>query len=154
MNVATIRLLLVDDEEKVLNVYKTLLEELGMTALTADNGLDALKILDEHPIDVVVLDVKMPGVDGVEVLRHARQKHPLVEVIMLTDHASMESAVEGLKLGAFDYVTKPCEISDLMEKVNEACARKRAMEEKIRKAKIDKIIRHPMAVFQPDDEDE
>ena len=65
----------------------------------------------------------------------------------------MESAVEGLKLGAFDYVTKPCEISDLMEKVHEAYARKHAMEEKIQKAKIEKIISHPMAVFESDEDE-
>jgi len=149
-----VHLLLVDDEERFLATTRTLLEKRGVTTFTASNGVDALTVMNEHPIDVVVLDVKMPGVDGIEVLRHAKQKHPLVEVIMLTGHASVESAVDGLKLGAFDYVTKPCEISDLMEKVHEACARKHAMEEKIRKAKIDNIIRHPMAVFQSDEEEE
>ena len=151
---ANLHLLLVDDEERFLTTTKTLLEKRGATTFTASNGMDALKVMNEHPIDVVVLDVKMPGVDGVEVLRHTKQKHPLIEVLMLTGHASVESAVEGLKLGAFDYVTKPCEISDLMEKVNEAYARKHAMEEKIQKAKIEKIIRHPMAVFESDEEDE
>ena len=151
---ANIHLLLVDDEERFLTTTRTLLEKRGVTTFIASNGLDALKVMGEHPIDVVVLDVKMPGVDGVEVLRHAKQRHPLIEVIMLTGHASVESAVEGLKLGAFDYVTKPCEISDLMEKVNEAYAKKHAVEEKIQRAKIDKIIRHPMAVFESDDEDE
>ena len=151
---ANTHLLLVDDEERFLTTTKTLLEKRGVTTFIASNGVDALKIMNEHPIDVVVLDVKMPGVDGVEVLRHTKQKHPLIEVIMLTGHASVESAVEGLKLGAFDYVTKPCDISDLMEKINDAYARKHAMEEKIQKAKIEKIIRHPMAVFESDDEDE
>ncbi|MBW1699395.1 MAG: response regulator [Deltaproteobacteria bacterium] len=145
---ATIKLLLVDDEERFLNTTKILLEKRGVVTFTATNGADALKVMDEHRIDVVVLDVKMPGIDGVEVLRKSKQKHPLVEVIMLTGHASVESAVEGLKLGAFDYVKKPCDISDLIAKVNEAYDRKHAMEEKIRKAQIDKIIRHPMAVFE------
>ena len=151
---ANIHLLLVDDEERFLTTTKTLLEKRGVTTFIASSGVDALKVMGEHRIDVVVLDVKMPGVDGVEVLRHTKQKHPLIEVIMLTGHASVESAVEGLKLGAFDYVTKPCEISDLMEKVNEAYARKHAMEEKIQKAKIEKIIRHPMAVFGSDEDDD
>jgi DNA-binding NtrC family response regulator len=145
--------LLADDEERFLTTTRTLLEKRGVTTFVASNGLDALKVMDQHPIDVVVLDVKMPGVDGVEVLHHAKRKHPLIEVIMLTGHASVESAVEGLKLGAFDYVTKPCEISDLMGKVKEAYARKHALEEKLQKAKIEKIIRHPLAVFEREDEE-
>ncbi len=145
---ATIQLLLVDDEERFLNTTKILLEKRGIVTFTAANGLDGLKVMGEHRIDVVILDVKMPGVDGVEVLRKAKRKHPLVEVIMLTGHASVESAIEGLKLGAFDYLLKPCNISDLIAKVNEAYDKKHAMEEKIQKAKIDKIIRHPRAVFE------
>jgi len=145
---ATIQLLLVDDEERFLHTTKILLEKRGIVAFTATNGMDALKIMEAHRIDVVILDVKMPGIDGVEVLRTTKQKHPLVEVIMLTGHATVESAVEGLKMGAFDYVKKPCDISDLIAKVNEAYDKKHSMEEKIRKAKIDKIIRHPMAVFE------
>ena len=145
---ATIQLLLVDDEERFLHTTKILLEKRGVVTFTATNGADALKAMDAHRIDVVILDVKMPGIDGVEVLRKTKQKYPLVEVIMLTSHASVESAVEGLKLGAFDYVKKPCDISDLITKVNEAYDKKHAMEEKIRKVQIDKIIRHPMAVFE------
>ena len=145
---ATIQLLLVDDEERFLHTTQILLEKRGIGAFTATNGMDALNILEAHRIDVVILDVKMPGMDGVEVLRRIKQKHPLVEVIMLTGHATVESAVEGLKMGAFDYVKKPSDISDLLAKVNDAYDKKYSMEEKIRKAKIDKIIRHPMAVFE------
>jgi len=144
---ATIQLLIVDDEERFLHTTKILLEKRGVITFTATNGTDALKAMDEHRIDVVILDVKMPGIDGVAVLRTTKQRHPLLEVIMLTGHASVESAVEGLKLGAFDYVKKPCDISDLITKVNDAYDKKHAMEEKIHKAQIDKIIRHPMAVF-------
>ncbi|MBU1627595.1 response regulator [bacterium] len=147
-----VKLLLVDDEERFLNTTKTLLEKKGVNTFIAANGIDALQILDEKKVDVVILDVKMPGLDGIEVLRRIKQKHPLVEVIMLTGHATVESAVEGLKLGAFDYVMKPSDIKDLMDKVNEAYDKKQAMEEKIRKAKIDRIISHPMAVFE-DEED-
>ena len=151
---ANVHLLLVDDEERFVTTTKTLLEKRGVTTFTALNGVDAMKIMDERPIDVMVLDVKMPGLGGVEVLRKTKQKHPLVEVIMLTGHASVESAVEGLKLGAFDYVTKPCDVSDLIEKVTEAYDKKQAMEEKIQKAKLEEIIRHPMAVFGTEDEDD
>jgi DNA-binding NtrC family response regulator len=144
---ATVQLLIVDDEERFLNTTKILMEKRGVATFTATNGMDALRVMDEHRIDVVILDVKMPGIDGVEVLRRTKQKHPLVEIIMLTGHASVESAVEGLKLGAFDYVKKPCDITDLITKINEAYDKKHVMEKKIRKAQIDKIIRHPMAVF-------
>jgi len=145
-----IQLLLVDDEERFLETTKRLLEKRGVEALTATDALDALTILDAQRVDVVVLDVKMPGLDGVEVLRKIKQEQPLVEVIMLTGHASVESAIAGLKLGAFDYLMKPCDISALLEKVNQAYAKKQAMEEKIRQAKIEKIISHPLAVFEDD----
>lgn len=148
------RLLLVDDEERFLATTRILLEKRGVETLTATNGSDALALLDEKPTDVVILDVKMPGMDGVEVLRRIKQKHPLVEVIMLTGHGSVESAVEGLKLGAFDYVMKPMDIPDLLAKAEEAHAKKQSMEEKIRKARVEKIISHPLAVFGKDKEDE
>lgn len=140
-------LLLVDDEERFLSTSKILLEKRGITTITASSGQDALHILEERRIDVVILDVKMPGMDGVQVLREIKRRFPLIEVIMLTGHASVESAVEGLKLGAFDYVMKPCDVPDLVEKAREACDRKRTMEEKIRRVKVDQIISHPMAVF-------
>lgn len=148
------RLLLVDDEERFLTTTRILLEKRGVETATATNGPDALKILDERPMDVVILDVKMPGMDGVEVLRRIKQKHALLEVIMLTGHASVDSAVEGLKLGAFDYVMKPIDIPDLLAKAEDAFSKKQSMEDKIRKAKVDKIISHPMAVFGKDAEEE
>jgi DNA-binding NtrC family response regulator len=135
---STIRLLLVDDEEQFLATTKILLEKRGIETVTATNGVDALKILHERPIDVVILDVKMPGMDGVEVLREIKEKHYLAEVIMLTGHASVDSAVEGLKLGAFDYVMKPCDIPDLLAKVREAADKKEATEKKILKATSEK----------------
>ncbi|MBW1735547.1 MAG: response regulator [Deltaproteobacteria bacterium] len=150
---ANMQLLLVDDEERFLETTKTLLERRGISVFTATSGLDALKVLDEHRIDVVILDVKMPGLDGVEVLRKIKQRFPLVEVVMLTGHATVESAVEGMRLGAFDYVTKPCDVSQLLEKAQEAFDKKAAMEEKIRKAKTERIISHPMAVFEEDDKE-
>jgi DNA-binding NtrC family response regulator len=144
------RLLIVDDEERFLKTTTTLLEKKACDVFTATNGEDALATLEKQLIDVVILDVKMPGMAGGEVLRRIKQQHPLVEVIMLTGHATTESAVEGLKLGAFDYLMKPCEIETLIVKVREARDKKRAMEEKINQAKISKIIRHPSRVFEKD----
>jgi len=128
-----IRLLLVDDEERFLATTKILLERRGASTLTAISGPEALKILDDEDIDVVILDVKMPEMDGVEILRRMKKKYPSVEVILLTGHASVESAVEGLKLGAFDYVMKPCDIDDMWAKVKEAYANKGASAVKSRK---------------------
>lgn len=144
-------LLLVDDEEIFLSTTKKLLEKRAVDTTTCTNGFDALKILEEKRIDVVILDVKMPGLDGVEILREIKQKYPLIEVIMLTGHASVESAVEGLKLGAFDYLMKPSAIDDIMGKAQEAFDKKRAKEEQIRSVKIEKIISHPMALFDKDE---
>ena len=143
-----VKLLLVDDEERFLSTTRILLEKRDVEVETATNGFDALKIMDEKNIDLVILDVKMPGMDGVETLRKMKRRFPIVEVIMLTGHASVESAVEGLKLGAFDYVMKPCDIPAMMTEIEEAGEKKFATEEKIRKAKIDNIISHPMAVYE------
>lgn len=146
----SMNLLLVDDEERFLSTTKILLDKRGVHTLTASSGEEALKVLGGNRVDVVILDVKMPGMDGVDVLREVKRKYPLIEVIMLTGHASVESAVEGLKLGAFDYIMKPCNVPDMLDKVKEALGKKRSAEEKINKARIDRIISHPMAVFERD----
>lgn len=102
------KILLVDDEERFLQTTKKLLEKKGIDAMTATSGEAALDMLDTSIVHVVILDVKMPGMDGIETLRLIKSRHPLVEVIMLTGHATVESAVDGLKSGATDYVMKPC----------------------------------------------
>lgn len=147
----TVNVLLVDDEERFLSTTATLLEKQGMNALTASSGGDALRMLCERKnIDVVILDIKMPGMDGIEVLRQIAGRYPLVKVILLTGHASVETAISGMQLGAFDYVLKPCDIHELMHKVFKAFQLKRASDERIMKAKIDSIISNPMAVFEKD----
>ena len=143
-------LLIVDDEERFLKTTSALLAKRKCTVFTATNGMDALKILEDKKIDVVILAVKMPGMDGVEVLHKIKKKQYPVEVIMLTGHSTTESAVEGLKAGAFDYLMKPCDIDILIERVREAHEKKQALEEKIQHAKIGKIIRHPGRVFNGD----
>jgi DNA-binding NtrC family response regulator len=94
---------------------------------------------DDHNIEAVILDVKMPGMDGIETLAKIKAKFPLVEVIMLTGHATVESAIDGMKQGAFDYLMKPCDMEQLMNKVTEAAAKKRQHEEKIIQARIKEI---------------
>lgn len=148
---STMHLLLVDDEELFLETTSVLLNKRGIDTATATNGVDALRMLESRRVDVVILDVKMPGLDGVEVLRRIKKKYPLVEVIMLTGYGTVESAVEGLKLGAFDYVTKPLSIDTMLEKVQNAYNKKHGSEDKLHRTRIERIISHPMAVFEKED---
>lgn len=150
---SNVQLLIVDDEERFLETTSRLMEKRGIQTKSAASGTEALRIIDESPVDVVILDVKMPGMDGVETLKRIKRNYPLIEVIMLTGHGSVDSAVSGLRMGAFDYVMKPCDIPDLLSKVEEAYDKKKGMEEKIRKVQVDRIISHPMAVFDKGDSD-
>ena len=134
------KLLLVDDEKGFLDTITERLEKRGMKIQAAYNGKDALTELENNKsIEVVVLDVKMPGMDGIETLVEIKKKFPLVEVIMLTGHATVETAIDGMKLGAFDYLMKPCDIDMLVTKVNEAMEKKRKHDEKIMEARIKEI---------------
>lgn len=129
--------MLVDDEVPFVETMKKRLEKRSLTIITAFSGEEALNTLESHKnTDVVILDIKMPGMDGIETLGKIRRDFPLTEVIMLTGHGTIESAIEGMKLGAFDYLMKPCDIDLLMEKVLKATQRKRNHEEKIREARV------------------
>jgi DNA-binding NtrC family response regulator len=125
------QLLLVDDEERFLSTTSKLLTQKGIKVFTANSGSDALKILIKEDIHVVVLDVKMPGMDGIATLKEIKCRFPLIEVIMLTGHGSIESAVEGLKSGATDFLTKPIGIDVLIAKAKEAYVKHCRLEEKI-----------------------
>ena len=140
---ALVRVLLVDDEERFLETVSKLLRRRGYEPRTASGGAEALDLLEREDVDVVVLDVKMPGMDGLQVLKHVRARFPLVEVIMLTGHGTIDSAVEGLKNGAFDYLTKPCDIDELLAKCGEAFEKKNGIEEKIREAQLRKAMKSP-----------
>ena len=111
----------------------------GYEALTASSGGEALELLSLNPIHVVILDVKMPGMDGLATLNAIKRQFPLVEVIMLTGHATVESAVVGLKSGAWDYLMKPAEIDELIEKAEDAFVRRQQLEERIRVAQMRKL---------------
>jgi len=126
------KILLVDDEERFLNTTQKVLHKKGYEVFTATSGAAALKVLGEKNVDVAILDVKMPGMDGIATLKEIKRYHPLVEVIMLTGHGTFESAVEGLKSGATDYLTKPSDIAELLDKVAEAFEKRQRLEEKIR----------------------
>ena len=113
--------LLVDDEVPFVETMTKRLNKRDLQVSTAFSGEEALeKLAKESHVEVVILDVKMPGMDGIETLREIKRQHPLVEVVMLTGHATVETAIEGMKLGAFDYLMKPCDMDVLMSKVGEA----------------------------------
>jgi DNA-binding NtrC family response regulator len=129
---SSVSVLLVDDEEKFVTSNAKLLNKRGYDILTALDGYEALKILETHNVHVAVLDVKMPGMDGISLLKETKKRFPLVEVVMLTGHATFETAVSGLKIGASDYLMKPCQISELMQKINEAYEKRKLNEEKLK----------------------
>ncbi|MBI4965483.1 MAG: response regulator [Desulfomonile tiedjei] len=135
-----VKVLLVDDEQEFVDALADRLETKGFIITKAFSGEEGLAKLREKEVDVVVLDVLMPVKDGTETLREIKQANPLVEVIMLTGHATIESAIEGLKLGAYDYLMKPTETPNLIAKILRAYARKSEQEERIRRAEIDKIV--------------
>ena len=118
------RILIVDDEDDFREAIIKRLRARKVDIEGAKSGLKALEMLNEKDFDVVVLDVKMPGIDGIETLREIKLKKPLVEVIMLTGHASVESGIQGMQLGAFDYVMKPVALDDLMDKLRQAYERR------------------------------
>jgi DNA-binding NtrC family response regulator len=130
------KVLLVDDESpfvEALSKRLTMRELMVSTALSGPEALDKLE--HDSTTDVVVLDVKMPGMDGIETLKAIKARYPLIEVIMLTGHATVESAIDGMKVGALDYLMKPCDMDLLMAKVREAKDKKAAQEAKIAEAR-------------------
>lgn len=127
------KVLLVDDEIDFLEALIKRMKKRGVDITGVSSGEEALNFLDTNQVDVVVLDVKMPGMDGIETLREIKRRHPLVEVIMLTGHANLEVAIEGMELGAFDYLMKPMDIDELLYKVEDAYKKKSLHEQKIRK---------------------
>jgi len=119
-----IRLLLVDDEESYVSILKKRLSRRNIDVTSALSGLEAIRTLRNKDFDVAILDLKMEDMDGIEVLRIFKMIYPSMEVIILTGHGSEKAAREGMKLGAFDYLTKPCELEDLLIKIKEAYSKK------------------------------
>lgn len=133
--------MLVDDEVPFVETMTKRLDKRGLKIISAFSGEEALKVLKKQDaLDVIILDVKMPGMDGIEVLQEIKKRYPLKEVIMLTGHATVETAIEGMKLGAFDYLMKPCDIDTLVAKVGEAAKKKKSHDAKIEQARIDKLV--------------
>jgi DNA-binding NtrC family response regulator len=119
-----IKILLVDDEEDFVEMLSLRLEAVGEEVTPAYSGAECLQVLEQRHVDVVILDVKMPGMDGIETLQEINKRFPLVEVVLMTGHGTVESAIEGQALGAFDYLLKPADFNELMEKLEAAREKK------------------------------
>lgn len=111
------KVLLVDDEPRFLVSMGKLLRKHDYNIVTAQSGAEALKIMEEQTFDAVVVDVKMPKMNGIEFTRKVKSLFPLTEVVFLTAHATLDLAIEGIRLGAFEFLLKPCSIEQLIEKL-------------------------------------
>ena len=123
-----LRVLVVDDEADFLETIVKRLQRRKIDACGVDGGKKALEIVENERFDVVVLDILMPGMDGIETLKLLKKKKPFIEVIILTGHGSVESGLQGMQFGAFDYIMKPADLDELLEKIQQAYERKRIHE--------------------------
>lgn len=135
------KVLIVDDEKDFVEMFSLRLTESGEKVFTAFSGQECLEKLSQETIDVVVLDIKMPGMDGMETLKEIKKRFPIVEVILLTGHGTIDTAVEGMKLGAFDYLLKPADTKEMAAKLEAARKRKDEHEDRIRKAEQKTLLR-------------
>lgn len=147
------RVLVVDDETDFLETLVNRLNKRQIDTTGVQSGEEALEVMKKKLFDVVILDIKMPGgMDGIQALREMRKIQPLAEVILLTGHGSVETSIEGMKLGAFDYLLKPVKLEELMVKMAQAFEKKDAHEQKIRSARIKELIRFPGRVLEQEKE--
>ncbi|MEK6197369.1 MAG: response regulator [Desulfobacterales bacterium] len=133
--------LLIDDEQQFLKVLEERLETRGLKVNTATSGEDALTLIDDRNFDAIVLDLAMPGIDGIETLRLLKEKNPDLEIIMLTGHATVQKGIEAMKLGAEDFLEKPVDLSILLERISEAKNKRILILEKKSQEAIKKIIK-------------
>jgi len=134
------RILLVDDEERFLKLLSERLEVRGLKVTYVTSGEEALARIEEQNFDVIVLDLAMPGIDGIETLKQLKAKDPDSEIIMLTGHATVHNGIEAMKLGAEDFLEKPVDIGLLLEKIGEAKEKRLLVLEKNSQDEIKKII--------------
>lgn len=141
------KILLVDDEVVFTNNMSKLLTTRGYRVTAVNNGDNAIRALEEEDFDVVVLDLKMPGMDGITTLQEIKKLGLFTETLILTGHGSIDTALEAVKLGAYDYLTKPCEIDELVDKIEGAWGKKDVAEKEDLQEKIQKVVESPSAVF-------
>ena len=134
-------ILIVDDEGDFLETLMNRLRKRNIGTIGCASGEEAVRLAKEHKFDVVILDIKMPGgMDGIETLREIKRIRPETEVILLTGHASLETSVEGMKQGAYDYLLKPIRLEDLLEKLVQALERKGSAENRAQSEEIRKLL--------------
>ncbi len=136
-----ISVLLVDDEKDFVETLAERLQLRDFNVASALSGDEAIKLVEENEFDVIVLDVQMPGKDGVETLKEIKKIEQLSQVIMLTGHATVKTAIEGMKNGAFDYLMKPTDTDELIEMINNAYQLVAEQRDKIRQAEINNILK-------------
>ncbi len=141
------KILFVDDEKIFADNMSKLLIARGYRVIAVNDGESAINALKEGKFDVVVLDLKMPGMDGITTLKEIKKLDLFTETLILTGHGSIDTAMEALRLGAYDYLTKPCEIDDLVAKIEGAWEKKDEAERKDLEAKIQKVVESPSAAF-------
>lgn len=137
------KILLVDDEVIFTKNMDTLLETRGYRCTAVNSGAEAIRALENEDFDVVVLDLKMPGMDGLTTLKEIKKLGLFTQTLILTGHGSIDSALEAIKLGAYDYLTKPCKISELVEKIEGAWETQDELKKKDIEEKIQKVIESP-----------
>jgi len=138
------RILLVDDEEELLNSLGKVLERRKMQVFKASNGKNALEFLDKHVVDIVILDIKMPGMDGIETLKKIKERDLNVEVILLTGHPDVDNALQGINHGAWEFFIKPVNVEELVFSIKKACEHRNKIIQRKQRQKIDDIIsRYP-----------
>jgi DNA-binding NtrC family response regulator len=147
------RALVVDDEVDFLETLVNRLGKRNIDTTGVRSGEEAVEVMKKKLFDVVILDIKMHGgMDGIEALREIKKLQPLAEVILLTGHASVETSIEGMKQGAFDYLLKPIKLEDLITKMAQAFEKKDAHDQKIRSARIRELLRFPGRVLEQEKE--
>jgi DNA-binding NtrC family response regulator len=142
------KILLVDDEEIFTRNMAKLLTTRGYKVTAVNSGDAAIRALEANPVDVIVLDLKMPGLDGISTLKEIQKLGLFTQTLMLTGHGSIDSALEAMKLGAYDYLTKPCEIDELVAKIEGAWKRKDSAVKDDMQEKNRKVGESPKSIFE------
>lgn len=133
--------LLVDDEEQFLDALSQRLEARGLKVKAVTSGEDAVDQVEDHNFDAIIVDLAMPGIDGIETLKRIKEKRPDLEIIMLTGHATVKSGIEAMKLGADDFLEKPVDLNILLEKIGKAKHKRMLVVEKGRQEDVKKILK-------------
>ena len=136
------KVLLVDDEEEFLETLSQRLEVRGLKVTSANRGEEAVRLTEKQNFDAIVIDLAMPGMDGLETLKRIKQSHPDAEIIMLSGHGTVKSSIAAMKLGAEDFLEKPVDIQELLEKIDAAKSKRILILQKQSKEEIENILKN------------